>query len=168
MRSSILQSVTGAFRFTIHPLDTTIIDTEMTLIARTATDKLGVGAMGASYLFSGLDHRRPDDWRAGVYKFTGLQILTGKGEWIWRPVTNRDTLQISAFSDFNPRGFGLVQRSRTFDAFYDDEGLWELRADALDRTDRRVERRRRAAGRNPRRDRKQRQYPRAMAPESRE
>ncbi len=121
------QSVTGAFRFTIHPLDTTIIDTEMTLIARTATDKLGVGAMGAGYLFSGLDHRRPDDWRAGVYESTGLQMLTGKGEWIWRPVTNRDTLQISAFSDLNPRGFGLVQRSRTFDAFYDDEGLWELR-----------------------------------------
>jgi glucans biosynthesis protein len=121
------QSVTGAFRFTIHPLDTTIIDTEMTLIARTATDKLGVGAMGAGYLFSGLDHRRPDDWRAAVYESTGLQMLTGKGEWIWRPVTNRDTLQISAFADVNPRGFGLVQRSRTFDAFYDDEGRWELR-----------------------------------------
>ena len=38
-----------------------------------------------------------------------------------------ETLQISAFADVNPRGFGLVQRSRTFDAFYDDEGRWELR-----------------------------------------
>ena len=52
------QSVTGAFRFTIRPLETTIIDTEMTLIARVANDKLGVGAMAANYLFSGLDHRR--------------------------------------------------------------------------------------------------------------
>ncbi|HXZ15411.1 MAG TPA: glucan biosynthesis protein [Roseiarcus sp.] len=121
------QSVTGAFRFTIRPLDTTIIDTEMTLIARAATDKLGLGAIGADYLFSGLDHRRPDDWRAAVYEVAGLQMLTGKGEWIWRPVTNRETLQISAFADVNPRGFGLVQRSRTFDAFYDDEGRWELR-----------------------------------------
>ncbi|HXZ16275.1 MAG TPA: glucan biosynthesis protein [Roseiarcus sp.] len=121
------QSVTGAFRFTIRPLDTTIIDTEMTLIARAATDKLGVGAIGADYLFSGLDHRRPDDWRAAVYEVAGLEMLTGKGEWIWRPVTNRETLQISAFADVNPRGFGLIQRSRTFDAFYDDEGRWELR-----------------------------------------
>jgi glucans biosynthesis protein len=121
------QSVTGAFRFTIRPAEATIIDTEMTLIARVATDKLGVGAMAAGYLFSPLDHRRTDDWRAAVYEATGLQMLTGSGEWLWRPVSNRDTLQISAFSDVNPRGFGLIQRSRTFDSFYDDEGRWELR-----------------------------------------
>jgi periplasmic glucans biosynthesis protein len=121
------ESVTGSFRFTIRPLETTIIDTEMTLVARVATDKLGIGAMTANYLFSGLDHRRTDDWRAAVYEVTGLQILTGKGEWLWRPVNNRETLQISAFSDVNPRGFGLLQRSRGFDAFYDDENRWELR-----------------------------------------
>ena len=121
------ESVTGAFRFTIRPLETTIIDTEMTLIARAATDKLGIGAMAANYLFSPLDHRRTDDWREAVYEITGLQILSGKEEWLWRPVSNRDTLQISAFSDVSPRGFGLIQRSRTFDAFYDDEGRWELR-----------------------------------------
>ncbi len=121
------QSVTGAFRFTLRPADTTIIDTEMTLIARTAVDKLGFGAMAASYLFSPLDHRRPDDVRAAAYESTGLQILTGNGEWLWRPVSNRDTLQISAFSDVNPRGFGLLQRSRSFDAFYDDDTHWELK-----------------------------------------
>jgi glucans biosynthesis protein len=121
------QSMTGSFRFTIRPVETTIIDTEMTLIARAATDKLGIGAMGAGYLFGGLDHRRPDDWRQAVYEVTGLQMLTGKDEWLWRPVSNRETLQISAFSDTNPRGFGLLQRSRAFDAFFDDEGLWELR-----------------------------------------
>ena len=120
-------SVTGAFRFTIRSLDTTIIDTEMTLIARVATDKLGIGAMAAAYLFSPLDHRRPDDWRAAVYEVAGLQIQSGKGEWLWRPVSNRETLQISAFADVNPRGFGLLQRTRAFDAFYDDEGRWELR-----------------------------------------
>jgi glucans biosynthesis protein len=27
----------------------------------------------------------------------------------------------------NPRGFGLLQRSRSFDAFYDDETHWEVR-----------------------------------------
>jgi periplasmic glucans biosynthesis protein len=121
------QSVTGAFRFTLRPAETTIIDTEMTLIARTAIDKLGFAAMASSYLFSPLDHRRPDDVRAAAYESTGLQILTGKGEWLWRPVSNRDTLQISAFSDVNPRGFGLLQRSRTFDAFYDDDTHWELK-----------------------------------------
>ena len=121
------QSVTGAFRFTIRSLETTIIDTEMTLIARVATDKLGIGAMAGTYLFSGLDHRRTDDWRAAVYESTGLQMLSGSGEWLWRPVSNRETLQVSAFTDVNPRGFGLIQRSRKFDDFYDDEIHWELR-----------------------------------------
>ncbi len=120
-------SVTGAFRFTLRPSEITIIDTEMTLIARAAVDKLGFGAMAAAYLFSPLDHRRADDVRAAAYESTGLQILTGSGEWLWRPVSNRDTLQISAFSDVNPRGFGLLQRSRSFDAFYDDETHWELK-----------------------------------------
>jgi periplasmic glucans biosynthesis protein len=120
-------SVTGAFRFTLHPLETTIIDTEMTLISRAAVDKLGFGAMAAAYLFSPLDHRRPDDARSAVYETTGLQILSGSGEWLWRPVSNRETLQISAFADLNPRGFGMLQRSRTFDAFLDDETHWELK-----------------------------------------
>jgi periplasmic glucans biosynthesis protein len=120
-------SVTGAFRFTLRPLETTIIDTEATLIARVAVDKLGFGPMAAAYLFSGLDHRRPDDVRAAAYESAGLQILTGSGEWLWRPVSNRETLQISAFSDVNPRGFGFLQRSRSFDAFYDDETHWELK-----------------------------------------
>ena len=120
-------SVTGAFRFTLRPAETTIIDTEMTLIARAAVDKLGFGAMAAAFLFSPLDHRRTDDVRAAAYEAAGLQILTGKGEWLWRPVSNRETLQISAFSDVNPRGFGLLQRSRSFEAFYDDATHWELK-----------------------------------------
>ena len=120
-------TVTGVFHFTIRPFEMTIIDTEMTLIARATTDRVGVGAMAAGYLFSPLDHRRTDDWRAAAYESTGLQIFSGKGEWLWRPVANRETLQISAFADQNPRGFGLLQRSRSFDAFYDDDGRWEFR-----------------------------------------
>ncbi len=62
-------SITGAFRFTLRPLEATIIDTETTLIARAGVDKLGLGAMAATYLFSGLDHRLVDDVRAAVYEF---------------------------------------------------------------------------------------------------
>ncbi len=120
-------SLTGAFRFTLRVGDATIIDTELTLFARDAIDHLGLGTMSATYLFGALDHRRPDDVRPAVYDTTGLQILTGAGEWLWRPVANRATLQISAFADHNPRGFGLLQRSRSFDNFDDDEAHWEHR-----------------------------------------
>ena len=79
------------------------------------------------YLFGGLDQSKTDDIRPNVYEIGGLQMLTGAGEWIWRPVANRDTLQISAFVDENPRGFGLLQRNRSFSMFQDDDQHWELR-----------------------------------------
>ena len=120
-------SLTGAYRFTLRVGDATIIDTELTLFARQAVDHLGLGCMTGMYLFGGLDHRHSDDIRMSVYDVTGLQILTGAGEWIWRPVANRETLQISAFADQNPRGFGLLQRNRNFDSFGDDDAHWELR-----------------------------------------
>ncbi len=119
--------MTGAFHFTLRPGEATIIDTELTLVARVAVDHLGLGPMTATHLFGALDHRHPDDVRPNVYDAGGLQILTGAGEWLWRPVASRETLQISAFVDMNPRGFGLLQRARILDAFDDDEAHWELR-----------------------------------------
>lgn len=120
-------SLTGAFRFTLHSGDATLIDTELTLFARAAVDNLGLGSITGAYLFGPLDHKRPEDVRQSVYDMSGLQMLTGAGEWIWRPVANRNTLQISGFGDHNPRGFGLIQRTRSFDAFNDDDGRWDIR-----------------------------------------
>lgn len=120
-------SLTGAYRFTLRPGEATIIDTEMTLNTRAAVDHFGLGAMSATYLFGPLDHKRPDDIRPMVHEVDGLQMLTGKSEWVWRPVSNRNTLQISAFTDSNPRGFGLLQRNRSFEAYQDDDAHWELR-----------------------------------------
>jgi glucans biosynthesis protein len=121
------QSTTGAFRFTLRPGEATIIDIELTLCARAAIDNFGIAAMSATYLLGSMDRRRSEDVRPNVYEVDGLQILTGKGEWLWRPVSNRETLQVSAFTDQNPRGFGLLQRSRMFETFEDDEAHWELR-----------------------------------------
>jgi glucans biosynthesis protein len=120
-------SVTGAFRFTLRPGEATIIDTELTIFARAAVDHFGLGAMSGIYLFGDLFHPKVDEVRPNVYEINGLQMLAGKGEWIWRPVANRETLQISAFVDQNPHGFGLLQRSRSFYTFQDDDQHWELR-----------------------------------------
>jgi glucans biosynthesis protein len=120
-------SVTGAFRFTLRPGDATIIDTELTIIARAAVDHIGLGAMTGASLFGDLYNPKIYDIRPNVYDVSGLQMLTGKGEWIWRPVANRDTLQVSAFVDQNPKGFGLLQRTRSYYAFQDDDQHWETR-----------------------------------------
>lgn len=120
-------SLTGAYRFTLRTHEATIIDTELTLFARAAIDHLGLGAMSASYLSGPLDHHRVDDIRPQVHEVSGLQMLTGVGEWLWRPVANRDSLQVSGFADKSPRGFGLLQRNRSFESFGDDEAHWEIR-----------------------------------------
>ncbi|MBI3274978.1 MAG: glucan biosynthesis protein [Methylocystis sp.] len=120
-------SATGAYRFTLRPGEATIIDVELTLIARVAIDHFGVAGLTAASLFTPLDHRRTDDVRSAVAETNGLQMLTGKDEWLWRPVSNRDTLQISAFVDASPKGFGFLMRERDIDAYQDDDQHWERR-----------------------------------------
>ncbi len=121
------ESVAGAYRFTLRAGDATIIDTECTLFARVAVDNIGVAPMAATYLAGPLDRRRIDDVRPSVHEANGLQILNGRDEWIWRPVSNRETLQTSAFVDSNPRGFGFLQRDREFARYMDDDNHWENR-----------------------------------------
>ncbi len=121
------ESVVGAFRFTIRPGDATIIDTECTLFPRANIDNYGLATMSATHLLSFLDHKRFDDYRPSVSEVCGLQMLTGGGEWLWRPVANRETLQISTFVDDKPRGFGFILRDRDFEDYADEENHWEKR-----------------------------------------
>src|SRR5690606_16636753 len=95
-------SAAGAVRFTLRPGDMTITDVEVALFPRTNLDHVGIGAMNATYVF-GPNDGAADDVRVAAYEVKGLQILNGHGEWIWRPLSNPETLQISAFIDENPR-----------------------------------------------------------------
>ena len=121
------EAMAGAYRFTLRPGDVTIVDTECTLFARSTVENFGLGGMTAMFEFSPIDRHAIDDVRSAVCEVSGLQMLNGKGEWIWRPVANHETLQVSAFIDTNPGGFGLLQRQRSFADFQDDDQHWELR-----------------------------------------
>jgi glucans biosynthesis protein len=120
-------SLTGAYRFTLRPGEATLIDTECTLFARTTVDNFGLATMSATVVSGSLGLRRCADLRPIVAETGGMQMLTGKGEWLWRPVANRDTLQVSTFVDEKPRGFGFLQRDRAFDHYQDDTQHWEMR-----------------------------------------
>lgn len=120
-------SVVGAYRFTLRPSEATIIDTELTLIPRADLDHIGVAGLAGASLFTPLDRRRADDIRPAVADMGGLQMLTGKDEWLWRPLSNRADLQLSSFIDNNPKGFGFLQRHRDIDAFEDDVQHYERR-----------------------------------------
>lgn len=121
------ESITGAFRFTIRPGEATIIDTECTLFPRANIDNYGLATMSATHLLGFMDHKRFDDYRPNVSEVCGLQMLTGRDEWVWRPVTNRETLQVSSFVDDKPRGFGCLIRDRDFEDYDDEDNHWERR-----------------------------------------
>jgi glucans biosynthesis protein len=121
------ESAVAAFRFSLRPSDVTIIDTEMTLFARAALDHVGIAPMQATFLFAANRRRGVDDYRPAVHEVSGLQMLSGRDEWIWRPLSNPEALQISSFMDEHPKGFGLLQRDRDFGQFQDDDLRYEIR-----------------------------------------
>ncbi len=122
------ESAAAAVRLTLAPgRETSVAEIEASVFARADLDHIGLGGMQGSYLFGGLDRRRVDDLRAGVFSTQGLAIRTGADEPIWRPVHNPDALQVSAFVDRAPKGFGLMQRARAYAEIQDDVRHWERR-----------------------------------------
>jgi glucans biosynthesis protein len=121
------RSVVGAYSFTVRPGTETVMDVEATLFPRVDLAAYGVAPLTSMFLFDGSTPGRFDDIRDAVHDSDGLEILTGMGERIWRPLANPRTLQISAFVDRNPRGFGLVQRKRDIGDYEDYETRYDLR-----------------------------------------
>jgi glucans biosynthesis protein len=120
-------SATGAYRFTIRPGDPTVMDVEMTLYPRVELKLAGLAPLTSLFVFGPNDRVDVDDVRTAVHDSDGLAIWNGKGEWLWRPLSNPETLQISEFIDDNPRGFGLLQRHRAFADYQDLEAQYERR-----------------------------------------
>lgn len=120
-------SVTGAYRFTITPGATTVMDVEAHLFTREDLTHTGLAPLTSMFLFDRTNRNRFDDFRPNVHDSDGLLILNGNGERLWRPLANPVHLQISSFVDENPRGFGLMQRSRHLQDFEDLEANYHRR-----------------------------------------
>jgi glucans biosynthesis protein len=120
-------SATGAYRFTIRPGETTVMDVEMTLYPRVELKRVGLAPLTSMFVFGPNDRAGIDDVRTAVHDSDGLAIWNGRGEWLWRPLIHPETLQISEFVDDNPRGFGLLQRHRAFADYHDLEAQYERR-----------------------------------------
>lgn len=123
-------SVTGAYRFTITPGDMTLTDVEAALFPRVELGAVGIAPLTSMFLFDQTNRWGYDDFRNAVHDSDGLMIVNGAGEQIWRPLANPRRLQISAFVDDNPRGFGLMQRKREADDFNDFNARYEDRPSA--------------------------------------
>ena len=120
-------SVAGAYRFDLEPGTHTTLDVEARLYARQDVAKLGVAPMSSMFLYG--QNRTPafDDFRPQVHDSDGLMMHTSADEWIWRPLSNGPGLQVTSLRDHTPRGFGLVQRERTFESYLDLEANYHRR-----------------------------------------
>ena len=123
-------SVAAAYRFTIRPGESTVYDVEKALYPRAEIKEVGIGSLTSMFFFDANDRVGVDDFRPGVHDSDGLAIRNGRGERIWRPLSNPRDLQVSIFGDTNPRGFGLMQRERDFHAYQDLESHFEKRPSA--------------------------------------
>jgi glucans biosynthesis protein len=121
------QRVTGAYHFKIFPGDPTRMEVKATLFPRTRLNHIGIGVLTSMFLYGGIDRSDVPDYRNAVHDSNGLAMLSGSGEYIWRPLNNPKVLQVSAFVDNNPRGFGLVQRARLQSDYEDLEARYHTR-----------------------------------------
>ncbi len=120
-------SLTGAYHFRLTPGGETQMDVRCCIYTRSAVEKLGLAPL-TSMFFYGENTTRPiDDLRPEVHDSDGMLLATGRGEWIWRPLANRDALEISSFADDSPQGFGLMQRDRDSRHYQDLELNYERR-----------------------------------------
>ncbi len=118
---------TGAYRFTIQPGESTVMAVEMTLYPRRDLERPGLAPLTSMFLFGPNDRDGIDDYRPAVCDADGLAVVTARGETLWRPLINPRELQISVFTDAGPRGFGLMQRRRSFFDYQDLEARYERR-----------------------------------------
>jgi periplasmic glucans biosynthesis protein len=121
------ESAAAAYRFTIRPGDTTVFDVEMAIYPRVDIEHAGLAPMTSMFFFGPNDRNDADDFRPAVHDSDGLAVFNGRGEQLWRPLSNPRDLGISTFADLNPRGFGLMQREKDFLAYEDIESSFERR-----------------------------------------
>lgn len=121
-------SVAGAYEFVVRPGAETTMDVRTALFPRVEIEQVAIAPLTSMYWFG--PRNRVDDFRPAVHDSSGLQMITGRGERLWRPLTNPRELQVSYFLDSDPRGFGLAQRPREFAQFQDAEARYDRRPSA--------------------------------------
>jgi len=119
----------GAYRFTIRPGTSTTIDVQARLHLRSGVAPLATLGMAplTSMFLGGENQPPPEDFRPEVHDSDGLQVHSGSGEWLWRPLSNPRGTFTTSFAMNTLRGFGLMQRDRQFASYEDLEARYELR-----------------------------------------
>lgn len=121
------ESVTGAYQFIVFPGQETTIEVLSNLFVRKPIARLGVAPLTSMYFVGENDRRFRDDYRPELHDSDGLLMQTAAGEWLWRPLRNPKEPENSVFVDAGIKGFGLLQRDRTFEHYQDLDLAYERR-----------------------------------------
>ncbi len=118
---------TGAYRFVLRPGVQTVVEVKARLFLREKIGKLGLAPLTSMYFFGENQPAPYEDYRPEVHDSDGLSMHSDGGEWIWRPLVNPRRLLVTTFAFSKLRGFGLMQRDRSYLHYEDTEARHELR-----------------------------------------
>jgi periplasmic glucans biosynthesis protein len=119
--------ITGAYRFETTRESGTLMDVKAHLFPRADIERVGIGPLTSMFWYGKHNRKVAIDWRPEIHDSDGLSVWTGRGERIWRPINNPAGVQTSSFFDVNPKGFGLLQRERSFSQYEDDGTFYDRR-----------------------------------------
>jgi glucans biosynthesis protein len=120
-------SLSGAYELVVTTGEKTVLEVSGRLYLRRQVRKLGLAPLTSMFFHGENTARVFDDFRPEVHDSDGLLLHFDSGEWLWRPLDNPRTLNVSVFRMPNPRGLGLMQRDRVFDHYQDLETRRDLR-----------------------------------------
>jgi glucans biosynthesis protein len=121
-------SICGAYRF-VNQRTVNAVTQEVTLalFARKGITQLCIAPLTSMFWYAESNRAQAIDWRPEIHDSDGLAIHTGAHERIWRPLINPPKVTTNSFLDTSPKGFGLLQRDRSFDHYQDDGVFYEKR-----------------------------------------
>lgn len=121
------RSVAGAYRFTVTPGPSTVVEVRAAVYMRKDVKVFGIAPLTSMFWHGENSEDRAGDFRPEVHDSDGLLIERGSGEWFFRPLVGPKSIRVSSFADQNPKGFGLIQRDRRFDSYEDLEAYYHQR-----------------------------------------
>ncbi|WP_349616399.1 glucan biosynthesis protein G [Azotobacter salinestris] len=121
---------TGAYHIVLHPGRDTRMDIKARLYLRGPVGRLGLAPLTSMFLFGDNQPSPQLNFRPQIHDSSGLLIHDGNGDWIWRPLQNPRQLSVTPYHLEDPRGFGLLQRSREFSDYEDLDDRYDLRPSA--------------------------------------
>lgn len=122
------ESVVGAYRFTVTPGPTTVMEVDAEITLRKPVRQLGLAPFSSMFWYGENTHPKPYDFRPEIHDSDGLLMELASGNLHYRPLEmTRHQWRHCVFAMDQPRSWSLVQRDRSFSSYQDTEAHYHDR-----------------------------------------